>query len=344
MESGLASDEVAVVFEGDASLGDDGIEVFEGVEVLVDDGFVDVGPEGFGGLQLRRVGRQEDEADAFGDGERLGVPAGAVEDEDDDPVASGAGLAGEEREGVLEELLVDAGREVPEALAGCGRDEGGDVEPFEPVMAAGDRALAARRPDPAQDRLQSDPVLVGGEDLDCRAGMALGLLGDGLREPFLKASCSSGVAASACCGRGLWIVQPIARKRLPAALLGHARAPSSAAMKAATFFAVQTPPSSGGRLQPLPKRLEHLRGQHRRRRAVAAPTVAEARRPEGIVARQQLLDPARREARQPGHLGDRSAPAPAARSPGSAAPASRHRCCGNPPCNSSRSRCPRPAP
>ena len=91
MESGLASDEVAIVAEGDAALGDDGIEVGEGVEVLVDDGFVDVGPEGFGGLQLGRVGRQEDEADAFGDGERLGVPAGAVEDEDDDPVASGSG-------------------------------------------------------------------------------------------------------------------------------------------------------------------------------------------------------------------------------------------------------------
>ena len=246
MESGLASDEVAVFFEGDASLGHDSIEVFEGVEVLVDDGFVDVGPEGFGGLQFRRVGRQEDEADAFGEGERLGVPAGAVEDENDDPVASGTGLAGEEREGVLEELLVDAGGEVPEALAGCGRDEGGDVEPFEPVMAAGDRALATRRPDPAQDRLQSDTVLVGGEDLDCRLGMALGLLGDGLREPFLKASCSSGVAASACCGRGLWIVQPIARKASQPRC-SATRRPSSAAMKAATFLAVQTPPSSGAR-------------------------------------------------------------------------------------------------
>ena len=41
MESGLASDEVAIVAEGDAALGDDGIEVGEGVEVLVDDGFVE---------------------------------------------------------------------------------------------------------------------------------------------------------------------------------------------------------------------------------------------------------------------------------------------------------------
>lgn len=38
------------------------------------------------------------ETDALGDGERRGVPADAVEDEADDPVGTGAGLAGEERE------------------------------------------------------------------------------------------------------------------------------------------------------------------------------------------------------------------------------------------------------
>jgi len=141
-------------------------------------------PKGLGRLQLGRVGRQEYEADALGDDERLGVPARTVEDEDDDPVAAGARLASEEREGVLKEVLVDAGREVPEALAGGRRDEGGDVEPLEAVVATGDRALAARRPDPAEDGLQPDAVLVGGEDLDCRAGMALRLLGDDLLELY----------------------------------------------------------------------------------------------------------------------------------------------------------------
>jgi hypothetical protein len=52
------------------------------------------------------------------------------------------------------------------------------------VVAAGDRALAARRPDPAEDRLQADPVLVGGEGLDRRAGMALRFLGDDLGELY----------------------------------------------------------------------------------------------------------------------------------------------------------------
>ena len=227
-------------------VGDDGVEVCKGLEVGVGDGLVDVDPERLGRLQLGRVGWQVDEADAFGDRQAGGgVPAGAVEDEEDDAVAAGAGLAGEEREGVGEELRVDAGPDVPEALAGGRRDEGGDVEPFEAVVAAGDRALALRRPDPAEDGLQPEAVLVGGEDLDRRAGMTLRFLGDRLGEVFLNAACSAGVAASACCGRGRCSVHSIARRasqpRCPETLR-----PSSPALKAATFFEVHTPPPSGG--------------------------------------------------------------------------------------------------
>jgi hypothetical protein len=246
VEAGLAPDEIAVVGKEDAPVGDDGVELGDGLEVAVDDGLVDMSPECLGWLQLGRVGWQVDEADALGHGERQGVVAGAVEDEDDDPVSPGAGLAREEGEGILEQFLADAGGKIPEALAGGRRDEGGDVEPLEAVVAAGDRALAARRPDPAEDRLQADPVLVGGEGLDRRAGMALRFLGDDLGELFLNATCSSGDAASACRGRGLWIVQPIARSASQPRC-SAIRRPSSAAMNAATFRAVQTPPSSGGR-------------------------------------------------------------------------------------------------
>jgi hypothetical protein len=173
VEAGLASDEVAVIGKGDAPVGDHGVDFGEGLEVFVGDRFVDVNPEGLGGLQLGRVGRQVDETDALGDGERRGVPAGAVQDEDDDPVPTRPCLSGEEGESVLEELLVDAGREVPEALSGGRRDEGGDVEPRVAVVVAGDRALALRRTNPAEDRLQPDPVLVGGEGLDRRLGVTL---------------------------------------------------------------------------------------------------------------------------------------------------------------------------
>lgn len=120
MEACLAADELSVFAEGAAAVGDDGIEVVQGFEMAVDDGRVDVDPQGLGGLQFRRVGRQEGEADALGHGERRGVPAGAVEHEHDDALGSGADLAREQREGLLEERLADACREIPEALAGGG--------------------------------------------------------------------------------------------------------------------------------------------------------------------------------------------------------------------------------
>jgi hypothetical protein len=80
VESCLSSDEVAVVGEGYAAFCDCGAQIGEGFEVAVDDGFVAVGPEGFGGLEFGDIRRQADQADAFGDPQRCRVPSGAVED------------------------------------------------------------------------------------------------------------------------------------------------------------------------------------------------------------------------------------------------------------------------
>jgi hypothetical protein len=112
------------------------------------------------------------------------VPAGVVEHEQDDAVRSGACLAGEEGKHIFEVLFGDAGGQVPEALPGLGRDKGGDVEPLEAVVPDGQWPRRPRRPDAAQDRLQPDAVLVGGEGLDHRAWVALRFLGDGFGELF----------------------------------------------------------------------------------------------------------------------------------------------------------------
>ena len=75
----------------------------ERVEVLVGDGLVDMRPERLGRRELGGVGRQVDEAEALGHDEAgRAVPAGVVEHEQDHAVGSGARLAGEEREHVLE--------------------------------------------------------------------------------------------------------------------------------------------------------------------------------------------------------------------------------------------------
>jgi hypothetical protein len=89
-------------------------------------------------------------------------------------------------------------------------------------------------------------VLVGGEGLDDRFGMARGCLGDGLGELFLNAACSSGVAARACRGRGRCSVYSTALSASQPRCSATWARPRTAAMKAAAFFAVQTPPSSGG--------------------------------------------------------------------------------------------------
>jgi hypothetical protein len=211
MEAGAGLDGVAVGVEVEAAAGDDPVDLVQGREVPVDERLVEEGPEALGGLELGRVGRQVDEPDAARDGEpRLGVPAGVVEYEHDPAVPPGAGLLGELGQQGLEEGLGHPVREVPEGLAGGRMHEGGDVEPLVAVVAESDRALAPWRPDPTRDRLQPDPVLVRGEDLDRRAGVRRGLLGDGPGELFLNASRPSGVAEAGCFGRGLWIDQPIA--------------------------------------------------------------------------------------------------------------------------------------
>ena len=57
MEVCVGYDQVVIVVEVAASLSEDGIEMIDGVEVIVGDGLVDKRPQVFGRLQFGRVGR-----------------------------------------------------------------------------------------------------------------------------------------------------------------------------------------------------------------------------------------------------------------------------------------------
>jgi hypothetical protein len=85
--------------------------------------------------------------------------------------------------------------------------EGDDVKPLVAMMPERQRPLPDRRPDAAADRLQAEPVLVGGPDFDRFVGMPGGFLRHRVGEFFLKAASSSGVAALGFFGRGTWIDQ-----------------------------------------------------------------------------------------------------------------------------------------
>src|SRR5215213_3020044 len=113
-------------------------------------------------------------------------------------------------------------------------------------MAERDWTLSLGRPHPTPDRLQADAVLIGGKHLERCVGVLGPFLGSDLREPFLKVSCSSGVAAAGWRGRGVWIDQPIARSASQPRCGRSVLRPSSPAIQAATFGPLHSPPSGGG--------------------------------------------------------------------------------------------------
>lgn len=205
----MGGDELAILVEETAALGEDCVQGFDRCEVAIDDRFVDEWPEVFGRLQFRRIGRQVDEADAVRHREAgFGVPSGSVEHQDDDAFAPCADRAGEVREQPFEERLVNAVRQIPDGLAAGRLHERRDVEPLIAMMPRRDRPLADRRPNAAMDRLQAEPMLIRRPHLDRLVGMPAGFLDQYVGELFLKASSSSGVADFGFFGRGSWIDQP----------------------------------------------------------------------------------------------------------------------------------------
>jgi hypothetical protein len=99
--------------QGGASFGDHSVEFGQGLKMPVDDGFIDQGPEAFGGLEFRAVWRQKDQDDALRNGQAGGaVPSGVVKNQDDDAVVAGADFLGEGVENGFEQRLVDGIDEV----------------------------------------------------------------------------------------------------------------------------------------------------------------------------------------------------------------------------------------
>ena len=77
----------------------DGVQRIERLEVVVDDRFADKRPQPFSGLQVWRIGWQEDQTDTIRDTKiHRRVKVRVVENQDDAALASGAGLADESRQ------------------------------------------------------------------------------------------------------------------------------------------------------------------------------------------------------------------------------------------------------
>ena len=215
-----------------------------------------------------------------------------------------AGLSREGFEQRLEERLRDAVMHIPEGFACRGRHEGGYIEPVKAVMTKGDRPLADLRPDAPRYGLQAEPMLVACENFDGPIGVFFRFLDDGVRELFLNAASSSGVADFGFLGRGAWIDQPSAFSASQPRCGQVSPSPSSCAIQTAIFGLVHTPPSLGGS-RKRSRSLSSSSGLRivadvplRRRRSPSESS------PGGVVAGGELFDPARPERGHPRDLGD----------------------------------------
>ena len=118
-----------------------------------------------------------------------GVPAGAVQHEDDLLGRTGAGLACEGGQLRLEEREAHGGGEVEERPSRTGMDKADEVAPGVAVLDRRDGPLPVEAPDFVQDGFQPDTVLVRRPELDLGVREGGGDRLDERPEVFLKVSC-----------------------------------------------------------------------------------------------------------------------------------------------------------
>ena len=185
---------------------------FEAVEIgdgLVGDRLVDQRPEPFGGLQLRGVGRQEDEFDPLRQDEvGARVPASLIEHEHGPVRGVDAFIPRELGQGEREGVGAHGRQEAPPAFPGRRPDEPIDVEPLKAAPDVRRGPLPDRRPDPTPDGKQPEAMLVLRPQRQGRGRM--GAL-DGVElasEPPLTKAAWAAASARTSRGRGRWDEKP----------------------------------------------------------------------------------------------------------------------------------------
>src|SRR3954469_3011336 len=172
------------------------------------------------------------------------MPARAVEHQDDVLVGAGADLGGERGQERAEQGGVDAVGDEPHARGWS--DEAVQIKPLVAVMATGDGAAAAGRPDLAQDRFQTEAVFVERPNFDRNRRVGALELGDAGLELFLNRACSYRLALGLA-GRGTCRVRS-RRRRYSTPRCGDTSRPIRPLIQHATLRPVHNPPSGGGSL------------------------------------------------------------------------------------------------
>ena len=170
MKEGVRADDLRLVLQHDAALDLCGLELIERAERLIGDPLVGEWPQALTGLQFGRIGRQEEQMDAFGHHEFFaGMPAGLIEDQQDPLRRACADSLGELRQRNREHIRPHRRPEQPLRLSGSRLHKTVDVESLE-------------------------AMLIGRPQFDCGLGKCLLHRVYLLREVFLNASWAAGSA------------------------------------------------------------------------------------------------------------------------------------------------------
>jgi hypothetical protein len=162
MELRSGADAVGSLLQGGALRELGVFEVLSRDEVAVDEHVIGEGSEMLGGLQLRRIRRQEELVDVVGHLESLaGMPARTIQDQNDLLAGAGADRRGEGDQLDFEERDADRGGEMEERVARGGMDETHEVAPGEAVAHDGGGSVPFGRPHPPPQRLEPNAMLVG---------------------------------------------------------------------------------------------------------------------------------------------------------------------------------------
>ena len=119
MKEGVRADDLRLVLQHDAALDLCGLELIERAERLIGDPLVGEWPQALTGLQFGRIGRQEEQMDAFGHHEFFaGMPACLIEDQQDPLRRACADSLGELRQRNREHIRPHRRPEQPLRLSG----------------------------------------------------------------------------------------------------------------------------------------------------------------------------------------------------------------------------------
>jgi hypothetical protein len=131
-------------------------------------------PQPLGRLHLWRIGWQEQQVDTLWELElSTAVPPCPIQNQHDLFVWSCSHLVGKSGQGAGEHLNIHAGQQQPTGLPTLRMDKGKDLHPFIALGHWGFHRCSLCGPDPSQDGLETDTVLVHRPELNLRLGVLL---------------------------------------------------------------------------------------------------------------------------------------------------------------------------